>query len=132
MPNGWLRALAPAVAGVLVAMAAACGNGADGVDACRQIEDARCKLAPACGITLQPPYHTAGTDVDACIRYYSIACLHGLEVGNPGPTAVSACVSAITDCAAVAAPQEKAACSWLAPEGTDAGESTVVDAAVAE
>jgi len=128
-----LRTLAPALAGVLVALAPACGNGADGVDACRQIEDARCKLAPACGITLQPPYHTAGTDVDACIRYYSIACLHGLEVGNPGPTAVGACVSAITDCATVAAPQGNPACAWLVPAGTaDAGQATVVDAGTTE
>lgn len=126
-----LRIAAPAFAGVLVAVAA-CGNGADGVDACKQIEEARCKLAPACGITLQPPYHTAGTDVDACIRYYNIACLHGLEVGNPGPTAVNACVAAITDCATASAPQTNPACAWLVPAGTDAGATAVVDAGTIE
>jgi hypothetical protein len=123
-----LRALAPALAGVLV-MASGCATGADGVDACKQIEEARCKLAPACGIALQPPYSTAGTDVDACIRYYDIACLHGLEVGNPGTTTVNACVAAITDCATVVAPQNNPACAWLSPVPIDAGEDTpVVDA----
>ncbi|HSY24246.1 MAG TPA: hypothetical protein VK841_19095 [Polyangiaceae bacterium] len=124
-----LRALAPALAGALVMAAAACATGADGVDACKQIEETRCKLAPACGIALQPPYSTAGTDVDACIRYYDIACLHGLEVGNPGTTAVNACVAAITDCATVVAPQNNPACAWLSPVPIDAGEDTpVVDA----
>jgi hypothetical protein len=123
------RVLAPALAAVLVTAAGACATGADGVDACKQIEEARCKLAPACGIALQPPYSTAGTDVDACIRYYDIACLHGLEVGNPGTTAVNACVAAITDCATVVAPQDNPACAWLSPVGTDAGETAAaVDA----
>jgi|HubBroStandDraft_5_1064220.scaffolds.fasta_scaffold609387_1 hypothetical protein len=123
------RALAPALACVLVTAAAACATGADGVDACKQIEEARCKLAPACGIALQPPYSTAGTDVDACIRYYDIACLHGLEVGNPGTTAVNTCVAAITDCATVVAPQNNPACAWLSPVPIDAGEDTpLVDA----
>jgi hypothetical protein len=126
-----LRAFA--LACVLVTGAAACGTAADGVDACKQIEEARCKLAPACGITLEPPYSNAGTDVDACIRYYDIACLHGLEVGNPGPTAVNACVAAITNCATVVAPQNNPACSWLSPVPIDAGESTtVVDASASE
>ncbi|HEV3191215.1 MAG TPA: hypothetical protein VGY54_11990 [Polyangiaceae bacterium] len=98
-----------------VASATACGTNATGVDACRQIEGARCRRAPACGIPLQPPYHTAGSDVDACIRFYDLACLHGLAVNDPGSAAVQACTSAINNngCAVVQHPEADTACAWL-------------------
>jgi hypothetical protein len=109
---------------------AACGTDATGVQACRQIQEARCQQAPPCEIALQPPYHSSGTDMEACTRFYNDACLHGLASGNdPGPIAVSACVAAInaastTDggCSIVASPQTASACAWLAP-------STAPDAA---
>src|SRR5579863_3894616 len=72
-----------------------CGTGAVDVDGCRQIEEARCRQAPVCGIRLDEPYFTSGTSVDACVRFYDDACLHGLAVSDPGPSAVSACVAAI-------------------------------------
>src|SRR5271165_6618386 len=82
-----------AVAGL---QASACGTDAVGVDACRQVQEAECQEAPACGIALEPPYHTTGTAVDACIRFYDDQCLHGLASGtDPGPTAVHECVAAI-------------------------------------
>jgi hypothetical protein len=99
-----------------------CGTDAVGVQACRQIQAARCRQAPSCGISLEPPYHTSGTDVDACIRYYDDACLHGLASTDPGPPSVNACVDAInrapmTDggCAIVNKPELVDACSWLVP-----------------
>ena len=117
--------LAVVLASVFAVAASACGTDADGVTACKQIELARCMLAPSCGITLQPPYHSAGTDVDGCIRYYDIACLHGLEVPDPGPTVVRGCVNAIANgsCATVSAPETNPMCSWLVPPSstTDAG-----------
>ncbi len=115
--------LALAVAAATAPLAAACGTDAVGVDACRQIEDARCQQAPSCNISLQPPYHQAGSDVDACIRYYDTACLHGLASGNdPGQTAVNTCVQAIQTggCAVVEAPETDPACSFLIPAGQDA------------
>jgi hypothetical protein len=98
-----------------------CGTDAIGVDACRQIQQARCRQAPSCGI--QPPYHTSGTDLDACIRYYNDACLHGLPIStDPGPQSVNACVDAINrapqvdgGCSIVVAPQLAGECSWLTP-----------------
>ncbi|MGH7270056.1 MAG: hypothetical protein ACREJ3_06455, partial [Polyangiaceae bacterium] len=92
----------------------ACGTDAVGVDSCRQIEEARCHRGPGCGITLQPPYFTAGSAVDACIRAYDDACLHGLDVSDPGPTAVNACVVAIQNgaCSIVEKPESSAACVW--------------------
>ena len=104
-----------------------CGTDATGVDSCRQIEDARCRRAPACGISLQPPYSTSGSAVDACIRFYETACLHGLEVSDPGPLIVGQCVTAITDggCSVVASPQTSPACAWLSPSpsATDASDA---------
>ena len=117
------------------ALCGGCGTDAVGVDTCKQIESARCEQAPACGIALEPPYHTNGTDVTECQRYYDDACLHGLASGSdPGPTAVKACVAAIQqgDCAVVADPSSAPACAWLMPpaSGSDASsDSTAPDAA---
>jgi hypothetical protein len=115
-------ALGAAVGGAL-GSPLACGTDAVGVDACKQVEAARCRNATACGVSLQPPYTASGTDVDACIRYYDIACLHGLASGSdPGQTAVTACVNAINDhpCSPgkpnlVTSPESDAKCAWLIP-----------------
>jgi hypothetical protein len=134
MPRGWLGTL------LLVALArssVACGTDAVGVDACRQIQQARCRQAPACGIAA--PNHTSGTDVDACIRFYNDACLHGLSIGSdPGPASVNACVDAINrapqmdgGCAVVAAPEVAAECSWLTPPAAaDASSESPTEAAI--
>lgn len=110
-----LAALAPFCAG-------GCGTDAYGVSECKQIEEARCRAAAKCpDIPLGDIYHASGTDVDACIRFYDIACLHGLEVNDPGATVVNQCVLAIqaTDggasCSIVEQPWTTKACSWLAP-----------------
>jgi hypothetical protein len=112
---------------------AACTTDAMGVDACRQIEEARCQQAPACGIALEPPYHTNGTDVSECMRFYDDACLHGLARGGaPGPVAVSACVAAVRNgnCTVVAHPESDPACAWLVPEaGAAADAADATDAA---
>jgi hypothetical protein len=123
--------LALAVAVATAPLAAACGTDAVGVDACRQIESARCQQAPGCNISLQPPYHQTGTDVDACIRFYDSACLHGLASGNdPGQTALNACVKAIQNngCSVVQAPETDPACSFLVPAGEDASSASTPDA----
>jgi hypothetical protein len=119
------------------------------VSACKQIEEARCQRAPACGVSLEPPYTTNGSDVDACIRYYDVACLHGLAVADPGAGAVNACVATIkvSPCTAgLPLFETDPACEWLtglapgdasaeeAETSTEAGESgdaseTGIDAA---
>jgi hypothetical protein len=94
--------------------------------------EASCRQAPTCGISLQPPYHTAGTDVDACIRFYDDACLHGLDVSDPGPASVQACVNAIqTKCTVVAKPETDPACAWLIPPAPAAAASDAGDSSVA-
>lgn len=129
-------ALGAAFWGVLGAFVlGACGNDAVGVDACRQIESARCRQAPACGISLEPPYHTSGGDVDGCIRFYDTACLHGLAVGNPGGAAVNACVAAIDsgDCDIVRVPQSATPCAWLEPVvAVPVVDAAVIDADAAD
>jgi hypothetical protein len=97
---------------------ASCGTDASGVSICKQLEEARCNQAPACNISITPPYTTSGSDVDACKRFYDIACLHGLENDN-GPINVNGCIAAINkSCSAVKAPESDPACAWLVPPMT--------------
>ncbi len=108
-----------------VAVFFACGTSAVGVDTCQQIEAARCARAEQCGLSLAQPLHR-DPDVEACVRYYDIACLHGLEIAaDPGTAAVQACLSAIQatpiDCETVLHPETSPACAWLIPPAVDAG-----------
>jgi hypothetical protein len=130
-----LATLALLVLGSLAANG--CGTGAVDPDACRKIETARCRQAPMCGISLEPPYTTNDGDVDACTRYYDTACLHGLAVGAPSAAALDACVNAIQadtpakdGCSVVKDPgSDYADCGWLNPTatppeaGTDAADA---------
>jgi hypothetical protein len=107
----WLAVLA-----ALSLSGASCGTSAVGVNACKQIEEARCRHAPVCGVSLQPPYSTNGDDVDECIQFYDVACLHGLAVPDPGAAAVNACVAAIQSSACGAGSplfETDPACDWL-------------------
>lgn len=140
----WFGTLAVAIALALVA-AAGCGNSANGVGTCKQIEEARCaRAASFCGansdaaIQLTPPYYTNGSAQDACDRYYDTACLNGLAASPPSNTAVVDCVKAIQNgsCALVETPWNDSACAWLIPpntpeastdadaEGGDAGDAS--------
>lgn len=128
-----------AVALALAAVAPGCGTDAVGVDTCRQVENARCQQAPRCpdNINLGTPVHrnSPTTDVDACMRFYHDACLHGLATDkDPGAIATKACVDAINtgDCAVVTHPETHPSCAWLVPPvvaATDAGSDAATDAA---
>src|SRR5712671_6135058 len=87
-----------------IAALGACGTDAMGTDACRRIEQARCRKAPACPpLTVQ-----AGTGVEECTQFARDRCLHGLAVVDPGLAAVDQCVSAIdrsSSCEAIASPE---------------------------
>jgi hypothetical protein len=119
MLRKWIGMALFALAAPVAVVVTACGTDAIGIDACRQIETARCKQAPACNISLAQPVHrdSPTTDVDACIRYYHDACLHGLSTGDPGAPTVQACVDAINtgDCATVLKPEKNPACTWVKP-----------------
>jgi hypothetical protein len=124
-----MRIISGATLGVAwwLAAVASCGNGAVGTNACRQIEEARCRKAPSCpNISLEPPYHTADGDVQACIRAVDIACLHGLPVADPGGASVSLCVAAIQNdgCGTVDAPQTDPACAWLVAPAASSSSSS--------
>ena len=107
----------------LVAGVVACGHDPVGVDACRQIETARCENANSCGIDLTMPVHRGDSpslDVGACKRYYDDACLHGFVTSeSPDPGKVQDCVNVINDpntsCDVVLAPEKSPACSFLIP-----------------
>ncbi len=126
-----------ALVGGAVALVAACGTEAVGVETCRQIEAARCKQAPNCpNIDLTRPPHrdSPKTDIDMCIRFYNDACLHGLATNtDPGAPATKACIDAINagDCNVVYHPETAPACAWLvppaAPPPADAGADGAAD-----
>jgi hypothetical protein len=111
---------------------AACGTEAAGVDACRQVEEARCDRMVDCQIPYSRPHH--GGDVEACKRFYRDACLHGLVNGTPpGDLLLAACVEKIrttTDCEIVKVPEKASECSWLIPSAPapEAGAETSGDA----
>ena len=123
----WAKAVAVgAFAGALVAPA--CGTDAVGTDACRKIEQARCRRAAAC-----PELGLKGSvGVEECVQYARDRCLHGLAVSDPGPPIVDACVSAIEQaatCDIVASPETTApACAFLTPHpAPEAGADTSPD-----
>jgi hypothetical protein len=116
-------------AGALVTWLATsdCGTSPVGVGACEQVEEARCRRAPACGVTLEPPYSTSGGDVAECIQFYKVACLHGLAVPNPGADAVNACVATIqtSPCdGRLPLFETDPACDWLTMSMSTADAST--------
>jgi hypothetical protein len=143
MPNARARlAVALTAFAGVGALVFACGTDAVGIDACRQVESARCLQAPNCGIDLTIPVHrdTPKTDIDACIRFYHEQCLHGLAAAkDPGTQAVKECVDAINtgDCKVVKDPTLAPACTWLIPPApppeadaaaVDAADSATVEA----
>ncbi len=122
-----LVAVCAAALGISVAVAA-CGTDAVGVETCRQVESARCAQAPKCtDINLGSPVHrdSPQTDVDACVRFYHEACLHGLAVKDPGAVATKACIEAINtgDCTVVVHPEAHPSCAWLIPPAVAAADA---------
>ena len=121
-----------AVVGALIAaITSACGSKAVGVGTCKQIETARCQAAAACSpVPITWPDYTSGTGVDACIRYYDVACLDGLQVSAPTSAEVTACIASInTSCAYVSTPQDSPACAWLSTTPDAGNEVDATDAA---
>jgi hypothetical protein len=133
------RVLVAGIAAIFVALAAgACGTDAFGIESCRQIEDARCRYAPNCpNINMGVPVHrdSPQTDVDACIRFYRDACMHGLTTPpDPGQVAVKRCIDAINegDCNVVEHPELHPSCAFLLPPPPpQTPDASASDAAIA-
>jgi hypothetical protein len=122
-----IPALAWALFGWLVT--AGCGTDAVGTDACRRIEQARCRKAVDC-----PELGLQGaTGVEECVQYARDRCLHGFAVADPGVPVIDACVSTIeqaTTCDVIAAPENTPACAFLKPAAAgDAGPDAAADTA---
>lgn len=86
-----------------------CGTDAVGTDACRRIEQARCRKAPACP-------NLGVTHVEACVQFARDRCLHGLPGPEPLTARLDQCVGAIeqaTTCSVVETPEADPACSFL-------------------
>jgi hypothetical protein len=115
-----------------IAFALACGQAANGVDACTSVEHARCNWIVQCfadsglpNYGLPTPISNSDSPVDECYRFYDDACLHGLVTTvTPTSAQVTTCVTAInsaTDCNIVFNPGEADACAFLtADAGSDA------------
>lgn len=99
-------------------MLAACGTDAVGVSECREIEQARCAAAAACGFP----------NVAECQRFYRDHCLHGLS-GVRDILSADGCVAdlgRLGRCAAeLGATASVSACSE--PVATAAGNEAVCD-----
>jgi hypothetical protein len=134
MSRPWMVLGPLAIGAAAIAIVAACGTDAVGVQTCRQIEEARCRRAPGCPqFDLGQPVHrnSPTTDIDSCIRYYDDACLHGLATNSdPGATTTKACIDAINagDCDIVAHPENAPACAWLIPPAAPPAVDAAADA----
>jgi hypothetical protein len=100
------------------------------VDACRQIEAARCKRAVECGIPLDSP-KPSGDPQAACERFYVDACLHGISSKtDPDPAQTKACVDAVGTgtCDVVKKPEVSKACAFIIPATAPAEADASADA----
>ena len=103
----------PASLLALATFVAACGTDAMASDACRKIEQARCRKAPGC-----PELGIGAGGVEECVQFARDRCLHGLAVADPGAATVDRCVAAIeaaTSCDIVVSPSSDPACAFLEP-----------------
>lgn len=76
-----------ALAAFALTVSPGCGTSARGIQDCRDIEEARCTAAVACGIVAK---------ANDCKIYYRDHCLHGLPIAPPQPADLDNCVSTIT------------------------------------
>jgi hypothetical protein len=120
-----LRALAIGVALAAIPVGAAapgCGSDAVGVDFCRQIESARCDLAPTCASFAKAgggnglPIVQTSDDVARCKEFYRDQCLNGVEnatdpTNTPRQDQVNACITALRATANCAAAPTLAGCA---------------------
>jgi len=117
-------ALLSAVCAFTLVSASGCGPDAKGVEACREIEQARCTAAKSCGIV---------DDVVECQRFYRDQCLHGMAVATPSSVVVRECVAVIRNAGVCAAESEGSEtpldlCSAGTPTPVDApGAATACD-----
>jgi hypothetical protein len=89
-PVAWVVAFfGGALAVATTATTEGCGTDAVGIDACRQVETARCEATRSCGAT--------DDEVTSCSLYYRDACLHGIENATRPPTDADTkgCVAAV-------------------------------------
>lgn len=74
-----------------------CGTDAVGIEACRQVEAARCEVAPVCVGFADAPAIETEQQVQNCREFYRDHCLLGLEniEADAGQGEIDSCVKAI-------------------------------------
>ncbi|MBI4703295.1 MAG: hypothetical protein HY744_19435 [Deltaproteobacteria bacterium] len=140
------RRAAAAATAALLTLLAGCDRGATGIDACRRIEQARCRAVAGC-----PQFESwADDDAEECELFYHDQCLFGVADGlSPDEPSLDACLAAIaqavackggtdvstcteapelapdapgstTACELIRAPEQLAACGFLRPPASPA------------
>jgi hypothetical protein len=80
--------LAAALGLLLGGVASGCSTDAVGIEACREIETARCEATQACGAT--------EAEATYCIAIYRDQCLHGIQNdAGPATSDTTKCVEAV-------------------------------------
>jgi hypothetical protein len=103
--HGRIVAIASLVFAALL-HASGCGSEARGVDACRQIESARCEAASKCP-TEFPEFTERYGSVASCQRFYDVQCGRGVQEASKEPSRaeLTACLTQVrTSCEAAADP----------------------------
>jgi hypothetical protein len=99
----WLPVLAGA--GLPFALApAGCGTDAVGIEACRQIQTARCNALQQCVFDVETKERYSADQAKACTDFYRDQCLVGIENDTKEPTDATikgcvAAVNAVSECA---------------------------------
>lgn len=106
----------------------ACGSEARAVDACEQLESARCARGPEC---------IAGFvgEADSCRRFYQVQCGRGVQDGVRDPTKaeIDRCIGAMNaSCDAVRDPVSAPECAFLVPAPPQPDAALPFDAAPAD
>lgn len=100
-----------------------CGTDAVGIEACRQVEAARCDIAPTCAGFDGSPNLKTDEQVKNCREFYSDHCLLGLEntKADVGQAEIDACVKALKQTSKCEAPKasEMGACGVALRDNVD-------------
>lgn len=97
IPRLLVRIPGTLLAATLALGAAACSTDAVGIDACRQIETARCEAQPACKGDPASTGIVTEEQVENCVTFYRDGCLVGIEndAEEPSEGDTKDCVEAI-------------------------------------
>lgn len=111
----------------LLGATAGCGTDAKGIDTCREIEQERCRQAPACPDSFRVK---SDEEVESCVRFYRDQCLHGTVAAEPGKPALDACLQTLRRAGACARSGASSLAECEAPVSSDTSLETACEVLV--